>query len=84
MGEEAKYRAIVSQERCRAVVTIVGLDHASAAEQTRLLFAHRINFPFAPLPFDCVNTVSEPHLFEPWNLQLERKQLPRFVGNVDS
>ena len=44
-GEEAKYRAIVSQGTVQeAIVTIVGLDHASAAEETRLLFAQRINF----------------------------------------
>jgi hypothetical protein len=36
------------------------------------------------LLFSCVRTVSEPHLFQPWNLLVERKQLPRFAGNVNS
>lgn len=34
--------------------------------------------------FLCARTVSEPHLFDPWNLWFERKQLPRFVGIVNS
>src|SRR5260221_1965555 len=36
----------------------------------------------APLLFYCAETVSEPHLFHPWNLQFERKQIPQFVVNV--
>ena len=38
----------------------------------------------ALLPFYCARTVSEPHLFDPWNLRFERKQIPRFVGIVIS
>ena len=38
----------------------------------------------ALLLFCCVRTVSEPHLFQPWNLRFERKQIPRFVVNVNS
>ena len=35
-------------------------------------------------PSTCPKTVSELHLFDPWNLRLERKQISRFVVNIRS
>ena len=38
----------------------------------------------APAFFTVPRTVSQPDLFDPRNLRFERKQIPRFVGIVNS
>jgi hypothetical protein len=38
----------------------------------------------APLLFKCAKTVSEPYLLHPRELRFQRKQIPRFVGIVNS
>ena len=58
--------------------------YALAAEDAPAFYARSQVSLLTPLPFDCAGTVSEPHLFHPWNLRFERKQIPRFVVNVNS